>query len=147
MSNVIEKVQDVADEVTGFARAVAAKRAAIVGAVTFALALLADKHVITPDLSNRVNGWIVGGLAVAGFIGSITWIHFGVTPANPALGPKASDGTVLVQATVAAQAAHAAYQAGASTVSDDLNDADVAAAAILGDQPAADPAGAPPAQP
>lgn len=105
---VDQDVTDVEEGVSSFARAVAAKRIAVVGIATTVLDVLVTFHAITPDLSSHADSMISGGLTVLATIGAGAWVHHGTTPANTALIPKDQDGTPLVPAAVAAKLVQAA---------------------------------------
>lgn len=118
-------VTDAEKGVSGFARAVALKRAAITAAVGTALEILVLLHVITPGLSADATKGIAIALGALGTIGAGAWIHQAVTPADVALAPKSSTGVALVGADVAAQAVLQASAPPAPVATDPDPDADL----------------------
>lgn len=137
----LNKAEQYAEDATGFARAIAAKRATIVAAVGVAAQQLVAHHVITPDVSHTANGVISWGLGAAAFIGGITWVRAGVTPSDPAKAPVSSNGQRLVEASVAAQMVQAAGQPAKPAFSDtELAAMDAAAAVTLAQNAASPPA-------
>jgi hypothetical protein len=139
--------------VTAFARAVAAKRATITAAAAVGAEVLIAHHVITPGVAGNVNQVLAWALGAAAFLGGVSWIHQGVTPADVAMAPKSSTGQQLVEASVAALAVQAAYDSATQVDTSGLSDETLAhldqVAAVPADSepdpPAADAAAAQPA--
>lgn len=109
----VTAVEDAGAKVSSIARAVAAQRAALTAIVTSGATIAAAFGVHNAaGWSQYGTTWIERIVLIAGALGGVTWIHQGVTPADPALNPTASDGSPLIRARVAAMtlqalAAHA----------------------------------------
>jgi hypothetical protein len=81
-------------EVSAFARAIVAKRAVITAAITTLVTL----GIIPQTTGGSLEHWLEVVATAAGLLGGIVWTQRGTTPADPALQPKSSNGTPLVEA-------------------------------------------------
>jgi len=108
--------------VSGFARAVAMKRATIVAVVGFLLVLAAGRGWITPGLSGTMRSDVNAALDFLTVVGAGAWIHRAVTPAKQSLQPVNSAGQNLVPDPSAsnAMAVYSAPDAAAGAALDDV---------------------------
>jgi len=95
MVNVIQ--QDV-KKVNSFARAVVAKRVAIVTAVTILIQLALSYGWVTPDVSDNVLHWVNSALDALGALVAIAIVHPVVTPTKD---PRDAAGNPLIPVAVA----------------------------------------------
>jgi hypothetical protein len=109
-------------KVSGFARAVAMRRATILAFSGLVLAFAVSRGWVTPALSAQANSYIADGLGFAATIGAGAWIHRAVTPAKQSLQPVNSDGQKLVPDPSASDAL-TDYTTGDATVGAAFDDA------------------------
>lgn len=90
------RLQTLETEVSGFSRAVAAKRATVAAVVGFALAYAASRGWITPAMSDQARSYVADGLTFLTAVGAGVYITPAVTPARQDLQPRNSAGQLLI---------------------------------------------------
>lgn len=90
------RLQTLETEVSGFSRAVAAKRATVAAVVGFALAYAASRGWITPAMSDQARSYAADGLTFLTAVGAGVYITPAVTPARQDLQPRNSAGQLLI---------------------------------------------------
>jgi hypothetical protein len=84
--------------VPAWARQIVLQRAAIVGALTAALHALVVFGLLSDTAGVGAVNWTGRIIDALGIVIGLAAIHVGVTPADPKLAPRASDGRPLVPA-------------------------------------------------
>jgi len=113
----MSKLSNLEGDLSKWDRAVLAKRASIIGAVTVIVNLAISFGWVTPEVSAEVARWLGAAFDAVAVVGTIVAVQGAVTPVSD---PKDNDGNTLVPASSVVADTHGAVDAAKQAYADAL---------------------------